>query len=221
VSKKYIGTFISDGNAYNLILPGGVPDKIKVMNMNAAVTEVAILEWIYGMGDAQEIQYDRFLAGTSAGDFFLKLGSAGYISAYEPGTIVGSRKSVTFDDTGGAAVDLITCTEAAGHGYKNGDRVMFKASGGLPTNVTELLQFYVIDAAALTFRVSLTKDGAAFDFGSDGTPPNYVFSISDLDLGGKGSGAGITISGSFMDDGDVIYFEAEYADEYIDLGDVA
>ena len=42
-----------------------------------------------------------------------------------------------------------------------------------------------------------------------------------MTLGGKGSGSGITIDTAFMDDGDVIYWEAEYFDEYMDLGDVA
>ena len=221
MSRKYGGKFTSDGNSYNLVLPGGVPDKFRAQNMNAGVTEIAILEWIYGMGDDAEVQYDRFLAGTSAGDFFLKKASGGLISAFEPGTVVGDRKSVTFDDTGGASEDLITCVDAAGHGLSNNDKVMFVASGGLPTNVSALSQYYVIDATATTFRVSATKGGTALDFGSDGTAPNYVISISDMTLGGKGSGSGVTIDTAFMDDGDVIYWEAEYFDEYMDLGDVA
>ena len=221
MSKKYGGKFISDGNSYNLVLPGGVPDKFRVQNMDAAVTEIAVLEWIYGMGDAQEVQYDRFLAGTSAGDFFLKKASGGLVSAFAPGTIVGNRKSVTFDDTGGASEDLITCVDAAGHDLKNGEKVMFVASGGLPTNVSALSQYYVIDATATTFRISATKGGTAFGFGSDGTAPNYVISVDNMTLGGKGSGSGVTIDTAFMDDGDTIYWEAEYFDEYMDLGDVA
>lgn len=218
--KILIGKFTSDGNAYNLNL-GVTPDYIKVMNMNAAVTEVAVLEWFYGMGDAAEVQYDRFLAGTSAGDFFLKMASGGLVSAWNPGAVVGDRKSVTFDDTGGASEDLITCTAAAGHGLKNNEKVMFIASGGLPTNVSALTQYYVIDATATTFRISLTKGGTAVDFGSDGTAPNYVFSTDNMDLGSDDAGKGVTIATGFMDDNDVVYYIAFVADRYTDHGDVA
>ncbi len=218
--KILIGKFTSDGNAYNLNL-GVTPDWIKVINTSASVTDVAVLEWFYGMGDAAEIQYDKFLAGTSAGDFMLKLSSGGLISAWNPGVVVGDRKSVTFDDTGGASEDLITCTAAAGHGLKNGEKVMFVASGGLPTNVNARTQYYVIDATATTFRISATKGGSAVDFGSDGTAPNYVFSTDNMDLGSDDAGKGVTLSGTFMDDNDVIYYIAFVADKYTDHGDVA
>lgn len=218
--KILIGKFTSDGNAYNLNL-GVTPDYIKIINTAAAVTEIAVLEWFYGMGDAMEVQYDKFLAGTSAGDFFLKKASGGLVSAWNPGAVVGDRKSVTFDDTGGASEDLITCTAAAGHGLKNGEKVMFVASGGLPTNVSALSQYYVIDATATTFRISATKGGTAFGFGSDGTAPNYVFSTDNMDLGSDDSGKGVTIAATFVDDGDVVYYIAFVADKYTDHGDVA
>ena len=211
------GKFTADGNDYNLNL-GDVPLYFKAMNMNAAVTEIAVLEWMYGMGDAAEIQYDRFVSGTDAGDFFLKKASGGLVSAWNPGAVVGDRKSCTFDDTGGAAADLITCS---GHGYKNAEKVMFVASGGLPTNVKDSVQYYVIDATPTTFRVSTTKGGTALDFGSDGTAPNYVFSVSNMVMGGGDvSGKGITLDSTFAADGDVVYFLAMFG-TYKDFGDVA
>lgn len=208
-SNIIVGKVVSDGGDVNISL-GGVPDYIKVINIDAAVTEIAVLEWFHGMGDDAEVQYDKFVAGTDAGDFFLKKASGGLIAAWEAEGVVGNRKSCTFDDTGGTAEDLITCS---GHGYSDGDKVMFIASGGLPTHVSALSQYYVIDATATTFRISATKGGTAVNFGSDGTPPNYVFSITDLDLGAS-SGVGITVDAAFTDDGDTLYYIAIMADEY-------
>lgn len=208
-SNIIVGKITSDGEDVNVNL-GGVPDWFRVVNVNAAVTEIAVLEWFYGMGDAAEIQYDKFLAGTSAGDFFLKKASGGLIDIWQAAGVVGHRQSCTFDDTGGASEDLITCS---GHGFSNGDKVMFVASGGLPTNVSALVQYYVIDATATTFRISLTKGGTAVGFGSDGTPVNYVFSLTNMDLG-LSSGIGVTIDAAFSDSADVLYYIAMFADEY-------
>lgn len=218
LSKVDVGTFISDGNAYNLQL-GYVPDYIKVINTTAADTEVYMLEYFYGMGDAKEI-WHYIQDNDGGGDVTTpaKNSSGGYISAYSS-VVVGDRKSVTFDYTGGASEDLITCT--AGHGFSDGERIRFVESGGLATGVSELTTYYVINSTPTTFQISTASGGTAAEMTSDGTAPNYAFSLDNMGAASEDSISGITISGSFMDDSDVIYFMAIKGDRYMNLGDVA
>lgn len=209
------GHFEADGGAHNLVL-GFVPRYLKVTNVTAADTEVWELEWYREMGAAQEIwKYKLNNDGGDDIDSPVKKASGGYLTAYDT-SVVGVRKSCTFDDTGGASADLITCT---GHGYSNGEKVKFVEDGGLPTNLNDRTAYYVIDAAASTFRISATKGGSAVDFGSDGTPSNYVFSLDNL--GEMAGGAGVTIAAAFMDDGDEIYYFAVAPDRDVDHGDIA
>ena len=213
-----IGRLVSGGAAINLDL-GGYPDYFKVVNENAAVTEVAVLEYIRGMGDGYEVQYDKFLAGTSAGDFFLKQSGSGYLDTWDSGVVVGEQMSVTFDDTGGAKEDLLTV--AAGHGLRVNDLVQFVESGGLPTNLDELTRYYVVDVpSSTTFRISATLGGSVVDLGSDGTPSNYVINCNAATLGSSSAGKGVTISASFSDDGDTLWYMAVMGAQYVDHGDV-
>jgi hypothetical protein len=131
---------------------------------------------------------------------------------------LGEQKGVTFDFTGGASEDLITCTEAAGHGLSNGDQVRFVESGGLATGLSEVVTYYVINATATTFQVSLTKGGSAVEFTSDGTAPNFVKSLTDFVIVG---GDGFTLAAAFMDNGDEVWYHAYEADQVVDHGDQA
>lgn len=219
--------FIADGNAVNLDL-GFIPAIAEIINKNATTDEVWKLEYFNQFGDSAEIwHYIEFNdAGSDVYSQVIK-SSGGYISEYDS-VSVGSQKSCTFDDTGGAAEDLITCTTAADVPI-NGDKVKFVESGGLPTNLNELTNYYVIDSetyGAGTFRVSTTDPDrgntqSAVDFGSDGTPSNYFINVSNPEAVDVVGGKGITISASFMSDGDVIYVKAWEADTDMNLGDVA
>lgn len=214
--------FTSDGLAHNLIL-GFIPAYARVINANAAVDEVMIMEYFNLMGDAQEVwHYPVNDQGTTTAVSIVKKASAGYISKYDTGVIGGARVSCTFDDTGGTAVDLITCTNT-GQVPVNHDKIKLVASGGLPTNLGERLNYYVIDSETYgvgTFRISLTKGGAAIDFGSDGTPANYFINLSKQAPSVTG-GKGITIAATFMSDSDVIFVLAIEGDTDKDIGDVA
>lgn len=218
MGKIRMGHFESDGNAYNLML-GFAPSYFMMMNAAAVAGEVFKVEWFGSeMADSKEIQHKVLVDNGVTGNLSLDYVASGGNCATYSGKVIGDRQSVTFDDTGGTAVDLITFTAAKGNPFVNGEKVRAVASGGLPTNLTETTNYYVIDATATTCRISLTRGGSAVDFGSDGTPPNYLYSIDNLVITG---GEGVTIATGFVDDGDEVWWMAIEADKNEDLGDVA
>lgn len=214
------GKFISTGGIVNINF-GFIPAYARFLNANAAVNEVMVLEYFNQNGDAQEFwKYAINDQGVTTAVDLIKKSSGGYVSEYNT-TSVGAQKVCTFDDTGGAAEDLITCANVADC-PSNGQSVKFVASGGLPTTAPgERLNYYVIDSGtygAGTFRISLTPGGSKVDFGSDGTPTNYFINISEAEpviTGGKG----LTLAAAFSDDSDVIYYLAIEADNDENLGD--
>lgn len=212
------GHFEADGNLVNLVL-GAVPDYIRVTNAAAADTEVQTLEWWKEMGDEAEI-WHYIQDNDGGGDVTTpvkKTSTDGYIKEYDD-SFVGDRVSVTFDYTGGASEDLVTAVSAMGHPFSNGERVMLVESGGLAAGLYESKIYYVIDATATTFRLSLTSGGSAVAMTSDGTAPNYVRSVDNI--GERGGGKGVTIEAAFMDDGDEVYYYAVIADRSQDHGDI-
>jgi hypothetical protein len=218
--------FISTGSAINVDL-GFIPAKARIWNANATAGEVIILDYFNLAGDAHEFwTYCINDAGTAVAADIVKKASGGYVSEYDSSTI-GNQRVVTFDDTGGAAEDLMTCGTTSQCPI-NGDVIKLVESGGLPTNLDELANYYVIDSGvygAGTFRISTTAPGrgtqSAVDFGSDGTPTNYFINVSNPGVADVVGGMGLTISASFSDDSDVIYLEAWEGDTDMDLGDSA
>lgn len=83
----------------------------------------------------------------------------------------------TFDNT----TDVVT---SALHGLLNNDIIRLTNSGGsLPTNLSALTTYYVINSTANTFKLSLTQNGLPVDFTTDGTGTNRVhnqFALPDL-----------------------------------------
>lgn len=216
--------FISDGNAANLDL-GFTPAYARILNANAAVNEVSTLEYFSQCGDAQEFwKYIIADNGTITALDIVKKASAGYVSEYDSMT-VGKQNVVTFDYTGGAAEDLLACADVTKTPI-NGDVIRLVALGGLATGLAEDTTYYAIDCGvygAGTFRISKTSPQkgaqARVEFTTDGTPTNYFVNVSQSEPNVSG-GKGITISGSFMDDGDVIFVLAIAADDEF-LGDSA
>jgi len=217
--------FIANGSAINLDF-GFIPAYSKILNAAAAVDEVMILEYFNLCGDAQEFwHYPVNDQGTTTAVSIVKKASAGYVSEYDS-VSVGENQIVTFDYTGGAAEDLMTCSNAQDE-PDNGDVIKFVESGGLAASLSETTTYYAIDCGtygAGTFRVSTTspQNGtqSRVEITSDGTPTNYFKNLSKgepIVAGGKG----ITLSASFMDDGDVIYVYAVEADTDQNLGDSA
>jgi len=76
-------------------------------------------------------------------------------------TTTDGLKLCTADNT----TDTITC---AAHGWSNGDRVGFAGTTTYPTGLNGTTMYYVINAAANTFQVSLTSGGAAVNFTTNG-----------------------------------------------------
>lgn len=218
VTKK----FISTGEIVNLNL-GFIPAYARILNANAAADEVMVLEYFNQNGDAQEFWHYAVNAAGAVAASSVKKSSAGYVSEYNTVSI-GNQRSCTFDDTAGAAEDLISCTNAA-HCPINGDVLKFVASGGLPTTAPgERLNYYVIDSGtygAGTFRISLTNGGSKITFGSDGTPPNYFINVSNPGVVDVVGGKGLTIAAAFSDDSDVLFVFAIEADIDQNAGDSA
>jgi hypothetical protein len=217
VTRKFIAT----GSAMNLDL-GFIPAYARVHNMNAAAGEVFTLEYFNLNGDSAETWiYCINDQGTAVAADRVKKASGGYLAEYDS-TVVGAQRSVTFDYTGGAAEDLLTCANAL-YLPSDNDKVKFIESGGLATGLSELINYWVIDSGTYgsgTFRVSLTKGGSAVAMTSDGTPANYFINLSQAEPTISG-GKGLTISASFQADSDVLYVFAVEADSDKDLGDAA
>ena len=206
--------FEADGNLVNLDL-GFVPSHVEVINMTAATDALVKLERFGLMAAGVEL----WTYSADAGGAVVSpnpQASGGYIAAYDT-TAVGNRQSVVFDEDGGAADDL--CTVSGGHGYAEGEKVHLIESGGLPTGLSEGTAYYVKYLTLTTFQVSLTSGGDAVEMTGDGSTPNYVFSIDNLQTSAAGF-KGITIAAAFMSDGDKIYVHATLADTDKDDGDI-
>ena len=85
------------------------------------------------------------------------------------------------------------------HGLNNNDIVHFANSGGaLPSGLTTLTAYYVINSTTNTFQVSLTQGGSVVSLGSAGTGTNSVYNKFQLADGrsrspmGAGQGTGLT-----------------------------
>jgi len=216
------GTFIATGSDVNLDL-GFIPAYARFFNANAAANEVIIMDYFNLAGDAKEFwTYVINDAGSTTAASIVKNSSGGYLSEYDSVTAAPPKHVCTFDYTGGAAEDLITCSVAADC-PSNGQTVKFVEDGGLATGLTELINYYVINSGTYgsgTFQVSLTPGGSAVEMSSDGTPTNYFRNMSESvpnQVGGKG----LTVDSSFAADGDVVFYVAMQADRDEDLGDAA
>lgn len=82
--------------------------------------------------------------------------------------------TVTFDETGGAAEDIVLYTA---HPFSNWDKIYFTNSGGaLPTGLSVSTSYYVRDSSANYFKVAATVGGAAIEITGDGTGTTTVHS---------------------------------------------
>jgi hypothetical protein len=76
-----------------------------------------------------------------------------------------SWKPFSTTDTGGDTI------QAPGHGYSNGDRVVFSAEfgGSLPTGITGGTIYYVVGTATDTFQISTSLGGSAVNITAVGS----------------------------------------------------
>lgn len=91
-----------------------------------------------------------------------------------------------------ASTDILT---AFGQTLANGDKVVLKATAGLPTGLSADTIYFVISVSGQTFQLSLTSGGAAINFTTDGDGEimkvvthvvapagNLKFNAGDLDI---------------------------------------
>lgn len=88
-------------------------------------------------------------------------------------------KKYTIHDTDNQTQAAFTAANAtnvftsAAHGLSNGMCVQVKNSGGaLPTGLSALTNYYIINAATNTFKLSTSKGGSAVDISNDGSGTN-------------------------------------------------
>jgi hypothetical protein len=82
-----------------------------------------------------------------------------------------------------ASVDAVNDTLGlVDHGYANGDVVQLTTTGTLPGGLSLLTNYYVVEAASETFKLSSTLGGAAIDLTTSGSGVHSV------------SGVGVSVS---------------------------
>lgn len=65
------------------------------------------------------------------------------------------------------------------HGRSNGDRIRMTTGGALPTGLTANTDYYVVNAAANTFQLSLTNGGAAIDTTGTQSGSHIAYNVSN------------------------------------------
>ena len=86
----------------------------------------------------------------------------------------------TFDNTTNTltSVNDVLAGAAYNHGLSNGDTLILVEDGGLPAELVDKQEYFVINATAQTFQISLTSGGSAVVFTDDGTPNNYFCHVT-------------------------------------------
>lgn len=91
---------------------------------------------------------------------------------------LGTGKTVTADNT----TDIFT---SASHGLANNSVVYFTNSGGsLPTGISALTKYYIVNTATNTFQISATLGGSVLNFSTNGSGTNTVYSTFIADMRG-------------------------------------
>ena len=122
------GYLKSDGNAYELDL-GFVPDYIKLVNLNAAETEVMIYEWWSHMGDSVALAHIQIDGSTSDAVYSVKKDTSGVITKLDTTTI---QTSDPVKKTAKRGVIIAT-------GWlDDNDEIYYYAVGNAPFTDTEL-----------------------------------------------------------------------------------
>jgi hypothetical protein len=93
----------------------------------------------------------------------------------------------TFDNTTNtitAVNDIDLITPILTHGLSNGDIVTMVEDGGLPAELVDKKEYFVVNVTATTFQLSLTLGGSVVEFTDDGTPDNYYCHDTGLSSSG-------------------------------------
>jgi len=122
--------------------------------------------------------------------------SAGVVSQYRGFSFLPSSKiagvlsaAARTGPTAAFATDIFTL---AAHGLANGTRIQFSSITGGGTNVVTATDYYVINATATTFQISLTRGGTVRDLNtsdiSASTFKSEVYPVYLLGAGSMGAG---------------------------------
>jgi len=86
----------------------------------------------------------------------------------------------TFDNTTNTitTVNDVLAGAAYNHGLSNGDLITLVEDGGLPAELIDKQEYFVVNVTAQTFQISLTSGGSAVTFTDDGTPDNYFCHVT-------------------------------------------
>ena len=214
VTNTYAGYFISDGAAYNLVLPW-VADKIEWFNYTKYGTNDSNLQGVwfrdFPAGDALIVA-----RGTTTLTSTLET-TNGVTNASTPGGFTNQHVTITGITTATPAV-----VTAANHGLSDGDRVVItKVIGTMASEINN--NTYVVDVlSSSTFALydvyglpittvgaysssgQITKTGP--ELGIVDNPPSYIYTLG---------------TGVVGVDGDRIYFVAYKFNAYFNLGDAA
>jgi hypothetical protein len=89
----------------------------------------------------------------------------GYIRFHTQGAtlLVGSTTAYKASVTATMTIASPCVVTSNGHGYSDGDLVVFTTTGALPTGLTAGTPYFVVSAATNTFRVSATSGGTAIN----------------------------------------------------------
>lgn len=211
---SYGGYFISDGAAYNLVLPF-VADKIEWFNYTKYATNSQNLSGVwfrdFPAGDA-------LIVARGTTDLTSTLETTnGVTNASTAGGFTNEHVTITGITTATPAV-----VTAAGHGLVDGDRIVItKVIGSMAAEINN--NTYVVDVlSSSTFGLydvyglpittvgsysssgQLTKTGP--ELGIVNAPPSYIYTLGTAVVG---------------NDNDVIYFVAYKFNGYWNLGDTA
>lgn len=93
--------------------------------------------------------------------------------------LLGTGTTVTFT----SGTDVVNETA---HGRSNGDVLLLRNDGGaLPTGLNEATEYFIVNANANDYQLSLTKGGSAVDFSDNGTGTNQVHAGLDDTASGQ------------------------------------
>lgn len=107
-------------------------------------------------------------AGTFISSTYATSGTGGSVSFF-----IRTGDTETVDDFSACTVDHTADKfTAAGHGLVNGDRVQIAAST-LPTGISNNIMYYAVGVVGNDFQVSLTLDGSAVAFSSNGASVTF------------------------------------------------
>lgn len=144
----------------------------------------AVFDGNIGLQDSTAVAKIRF-DNNSAATTITVTGQNEPINNNDPYDLINLQRFLvqdicTFDN----ATDTINT--AFNHGKVNDDRIFFHTyTGTLPAEIDGTTEYYIVNAAAASFQVSLTQGGLPVNFTDNGTGTNYMRGITGVSPSGE------------------------------------